>query len=44
MIYITGDKHGNFNEIKKFCQENYITKDDFIFKKIGGQNCPSFYI
>ena len=30
MIYITGDKHGSFNEIKKFCKENNTTKDDVI--------------
>ena len=30
MIYITGDKHRNFNEIKKFCKENNTTKDDVI--------------
>ena len=30
MIYVTGDKHRNFNEIKKFCKENNTTKDDVI--------------
>ena len=30
MIYVTGDKHRNFNEIKKFCKENNTTKDDII--------------
>lgn len=30
MIYITGDVHRNFNEIKRFCNENNTTKDDII--------------
>lgn len=30
MIYITGDTHGNFQRIKKFCQEQKTTKDDYL--------------
>ena len=30
MIYITGDKHGNFDGIKEFCAENETTKDDVL--------------
>ena len=30
MIYITGDTHGNFQRIKKFCQEQETTTDDYL--------------
>lgn len=30
MIYITGDTHGNFNRIKKFCLDYNTTKDDYL--------------
>ncbi len=30
MVYITGDTHGNFNRIKKFCAENNTTKNDVL--------------
>lgn len=30
MIYITGDKHGHFDSIEAFCQEQHTTKDDVL--------------
>ncbi len=30
MIYITGDKHGNFLDVYKFCKENNTNKDDLL--------------
>lgn len=30
MFYITGDTHGNFDRIEKFCQTNQTTKDDVL--------------
>lgn len=30
MIYITGDKHGNFDSIEDFCSRNNTTKDDVL--------------
>ena len=42
MIYVTGDKHRNFNEIKKFCKENNTTKDDVII--ILGDVGINFYV
>lgn len=27
-IYVTGDTHGNFNWLPKWCEENHTTKDD----------------
>lgn len=30
MIYITGDKHGDFSAIKLFCKEHNTTKDDIM--------------
>lgn len=30
MIYITGDTHGRFDRILKFCEENETTKDDIL--------------
>lgn len=44
MIYVTGDKHRNFNEIKKFCKENNTTKDDVIIilaDVVGNYTCQN---
>ena len=30
MIYITGDKHGNFSEVYAFCCKNKTTRDDLM--------------
>ena len=30
MIYITGDKHGHFDSIEAFCNEQHTTKDDVL--------------
>ena len=30
MIYLTGDTHGNFDRIKRFCEMNNTTKDDVL--------------
>ena len=30
MIYLTGDTHGNFDRIKRFCELNNTTKDDVL--------------
>lgn len=30
MIYITGDKHGDYREVFKFCYDNKTTKDDIL--------------
>ena len=30
MIYLTGDTHGNFDRIKRFCEMNNSTKDDVL--------------
>lgn len=30
MFYITGDTHGNFRPIKRFCASNNLTKDDVL--------------
>lgn len=29
-IYITGDKHGDFSSVKKFCADNNTTKEDIL--------------
>ena len=30
MIYLTGDTHGNFDRIRRFCELNNTTKDDVL--------------
>ena len=30
MIYLTGDTHGNFDRIRRFCEINNTTKDDVL--------------
>lgn len=30
MIYITGDKHTNFNDVYNFCCDNKTTTDDIL--------------
>ena len=30
MIYITGDKHGDFSEVYAFCYKNKTTRDDLM--------------
>lgn len=30
MIYITGDKHGDFSEVYAFCCKNKTTRDDLM--------------
>ena len=30
MIYLTGDTHGNFDHIRRFCELNNTTKDDVL--------------
>ena len=42
MIYITGDKHGNFHSIEKFCKENKTTKQDVLI--ILGDSGLNYYV
>jgi 3-oxoacid CoA-transferase subunit A len=39
-VYITGDKHGNFNEIFNFCKENNTSCEDIII--ILGDACINY--
>lgn len=40
MIYLTGDTHGNFKRIKRFCEENHTNVDDILI--VLGDNGVNF--
>lgn len=41
MIYITGDKHGNYKQVVKFCEQHHTTKDDVMIAL--GDNGINYY-
>lgn len=41
MIYITGDKHGDYQNVERFCYENNTTKDDLLI--VLGDNGVNYY-
>lgn len=41
MIYITGDKHGDYKRVERFCYEHHTTKDDLLI--VLGDNGVNYY-
>lgn len=41
MIYITGDKHGDYQRVEQFCYEHHTTKDDLLI--VLGDNGVNYY-